>query len=126
MSMTATSKSGWIFKGFTPGIDFREDPADPAKEQKREHVVYRRIMVGMGAVTLSSEQGNTAIPSTLASDLSASDTGKTPSLPSGLSKMLCTRDVLEPGIQGSGIATEIQEWTAYDEWVAWDAAAALA
>ena len=126
MTLSATTKSGWIFLGFDPGIEFREDPDDNTKEQKREFVVYRRKMIGKGAVSFTEQNGDTATASTLLSDLSATDTGKAPSVPSGLTKMLCTRNYLKPTTQGSGIVEEHQEWTAYTDWVAWDAATELA
>ena len=130
MSFTATNKSGWIFAGLTPGIEFKEHE-DEAKralkiEEKREFVVYRRKMIGKGAVQFISEQGTTATASSLNSDLSASDRNKAPSVPSSISKMLCTRDTLEMGQAGSGIVTRMQEWTAYTPYEDWDSATELA
>ena len=130
MSLTATSKSGWIFAGLTPGMEFKENDDEDKRlakiEMKRNFVVYRRKMVAKGNVVFVSEQGSVAAANTLKSDLSASDKNKAPTVPSSITKMLCTRDTLENGPQGSGIVTNMQEWTAYTPYEDWDPATELA
>lgn len=127
MGLSATTTSAWIFVSFEPDLEFREHPDDSSREQKRVFFTYQRKKKGKGNVSLTSEVGNTKTAASLSSNLSGTDTGKFPSLPSGsVTKFLCVEDALRPIHEGTGIVVNDQTWVSYLDWEDFDVEDALA